>query len=225
MNKKLIGCALAIFAVLGVGTSEAGPIGLTAITFNGDRMVNDGQLGVTWADVALPDFDPWLYWSFGFGNTGAISSFINKNLNDKNYGGHNDWRAATINGRGYTNVIYPSFNGPAFDSTNCLSSLDELGSLFLCSLGNAYNSHSSQNFGPFISLKAQPYVGNSADYYFRTSTMSEGSIPVEIMNIPAHVIAVRSGVSQGIPVPEPALSWLLLGGLGGLGLMRYKRKA
>lgn len=219
MNKRIIAYALTIFALLAWVSSNAATVGLTAITVNGDKMVNDSVLGVTWADVvpsSLVTFYAGPDNCCGIAYAGSAQQWI-ANLNSINYGSHNDWRLASL--------------WPTLNKTYCTqNSIDEMGCLFNNELGASYG-HEVTNFGPFTSLGTyqmywsgtESYISPSARYArtFYTGFASRGTAP-EGYNLGA--MAVRTGLSEVAPVPVPASAWLFFSGLGGLGLLAKKSK-
>ncbi len=108
---------------------------LTAVVKEGDRMVSDADLDLTWADLAAPSD---LIWS----PTGAPRSAqawaasLNAEHGGKGYGGHTDWRLATGDG----NAPYSPVN-PA----------NEISSLFFTELGNKPYERITQ-LGPFTAF-------------------------------------------------------------------------
>ena len=162
-------------------------VGLTAITGgpNGDRMVNDSVLDVTWADVASPPVNFYMPDNCcGITYAGSAQEWI-AGLNSTNYGGHNDWRLATDNGN--------------LDDHYCVpGSLDELGCLFYNELG-APLWIPVTNFGPFTSLLAYKYYWSGTRSQFlawRFYTGDAGQYGAYDGNISVfRVLAVRSGQS------------------------------
>jgi len=130
---KMISKCLAALALL------SGPLAahaaLTPVTKDGDRMINDSTLNVTWADVASASD---LFWSptAEVGSAQAWVASLNAKNGGRGYGGHHDWRLAT----GDRDRAYSPVN-PG----------NELGSLFFTELGNTANQRVS-NLGPFTSL-------------------------------------------------------------------------
>jgi hypothetical protein len=130
---KIISACLALALLSGPLAAHAA---LTPVTKDGDRMINDSTLNVTWADVESASD---LFWSpiAEIGSAQAWVASLNAKNGGRGYGGHNDWRLATGDrGRAYSPV----------------SSANELGSLFFTELGNTANQRVS-NLGPFTSLR------------------------------------------------------------------------
>lgn len=154
---------------------------LTLVSVNGDRMVNDAALNVTWADVASPTN---LVWS----PTGAPRSAqawvasLNAANGGRGYGGCKDWRLATGDG----SVAYSP-----------VSSANELGSLFYTELGNVY-SERVKNLAPFASLSDDRAYWSSSrfaagpDRYVWGFNTGNGRAYRDLF-APYAVIAVRSG--------------------------------
>jgi hypothetical protein len=224
MNKRLIGYAAFIFAALGTANAQADSIGLTAITVNGDKMVNDSVLNVTWADVvpaslvtfyAGPNLNYW-----GVTYAGSAQEWI-ASLNSSNYGGHNDWRLATGNG-----------------TSNCVpGTANELGCLFLNELGP--NSNQAASLTPFTNLSSNhSYWSDSTcnpsgcawgygAWGWGRDSHSFYSFEFQLSSPIIDAIAVRTGCTSSCapPVPIPATAWLVLSSICGLGVFARKRKA
>ena len=109
---------------------------LTPIIKDGDRMINDSTLNVTWADVESASD---LFWSQAaeVGSAQAWIASLNAKNGGRGYGGHNDWRLATGDRRRAYSPVSPA---------------NELGSLFFTELGNT-KSQLASNLGPFTSLR------------------------------------------------------------------------
>lgn len=165
---------------------------LTVVTVNGDRMVNDAALNVTWADVASPTN---LVWS----PTGAARSAqawvasLNTANGGRGYGGCNDWRLATGDG----SAPYSPVN-----------SANELGSLFYTELGNVY-SERLKNLAPFTALSDDRAYWSSSrfaagpDHYVWGFNTGNGRAYRDLF-APYAVIAVRSGqVAKMMPLGRP----------------------
>lgn len=101
LNQKIIFYAVTVFAALGAVNAQASTIGLAAIEVDGDKLVNDSVLDVTWADL-MPAHDVTYYTDrYGINYrlpnneiltyAGSAQEWI-ASLNSANYGGHNDWR-------------------------------------------------------------------------------------------------------------------------------------
>lgn len=123
-------------AVLLLSEPLAAHAALTAVTEDGDRMVSDSTLNVTWADV---ESGSDLFWSQKAeeGSAQAWIASLNRKNGGRGYGGHNDWRLATGDRRSAYSPVSPA---------------NELGSLFFTELGNSKNKLAS-NLSPFTSLR------------------------------------------------------------------------
>ena len=130
LESKRIAAALVL--VLSFASAHAQ---LTAVTRNGDRMVNDAGLNVTWADVESPTL---LIWSptGAAGSAQAWVASLNAANGGRGYGGYNDWRLATGDGSAPFSPANPA---------------NELGSLFYTELGNPL-SERAKNLEPFAAL-------------------------------------------------------------------------
>lgn len=219
-------------ALLIGASTQAATIGLTAITVNGDKMVNDSVLGVTWADITPITTSGWAYPNvtyysgsenfYGVTYIGSAQQWIDQ-LNLANYGGHNDWRLSTTNGED--------------NDHNCTSgSVNELGCLFFNELGTTFVGKVT-NFYPFSNVQTQQNINNVAQtaHYWSGSEYTPGRLAWFFDAGSSHLggqldtglfeaLAVRTGLTEVAPVPVPASAWLLLSGLGGLGFMSRKRK-
>lgn len=246
MNKRFIGYAAAIFAALGAVNAQADTVGLTAITVNGDKMVNDSVLDVTWADVLgggsmYPGGAAWNPWGVSY--TGSVQQWIDS-MNLSNYGGHNDWRLAK-EGQGNTYLLDNSLCQP--------NSYSELHCLFNNELGNIPTSSGSPgpitDTGPFTSLTdgihttrwdntvpglvpslvniwsgSWSVIGYQGFYY----NADCGCVSSGPSDYYYRALAVRTGQTLEAPppvTPIPATVWLLLSSIGGLGVFARKRKA
>jgi hypothetical protein len=211
-----------VFALLIGVSTQAATVGLTAVTVNGDKMVNDSVLDVTWADAVpatLVPFYAGINNCCGIAYAGSAQQWVSS-LNDINYGGHNDWRMPSLWFK--EEIIY------------CVpNSIDELGCLFNNELGAPYG-HEITFFGPFTTLGAYQNYWSATESYisptvrdariFNIGFASRGTFP-EGYNLGA--IAVRTGQTLEAPppvTPIPASVWLLLSSIGGLGVFTRKRK-
>jgi hypothetical protein len=128
-----IGECLAVALLMGPLVAHAA---LTPVTQDGDRMINDSTLNVTWADMESASD---LVWSSAAeeGSAQAWIATLNAKNGGRGYGGHNDWRLAT---------------GDRYGAYSPVSAANELGSLFFTELGNTANQRVA-NLGPFASLR------------------------------------------------------------------------
>jgi hypothetical protein len=131
LESKRIAAALVL--VLSFASAHAQ---LTAVTRNGDRMVDDAALNVTWADVESPTLLIWSPTGVPESAQAWVAS-LNAAHGGRGYGGYNDWRLATGPGAPFSPV------NPA----------NELGSLFYTELGNP-PSERVKNLGPFAALSS-----------------------------------------------------------------------
>jgi hypothetical protein len=208
---------------------------LTSITIDGDSMVNDSALGVTWAGVVSPSN---LIWSTSqAGSAQAWAASLNTIVNSNGtigYGGYKNWTLATGDGA-YTTGYNTNFNfgTPEGFGASTSGALNQLGYLFINELGNTPGS-SITNTGPFRNLSDNAFYWSSTaeglytggGWGFNTNDgFQYGSISplndyVNIMY--GEALAVRSGLAS--PVPFPASGWLMLSGMGGLGFFLRKRR-
>ena len=118
---------------------------LTALTREGDRLVSDAALNVTWADVESPTlliFSP----TGAPGSAQAWVASLNAAHGGRGYGGYTDWRLPTGDGSAQCSPVNPA---------------NELGSLFYTELGNP-PSERAKNLGPFAALSsARSYWSSS----------------------------------------------------------------
>ena len=219
----LIAVALALNA-------HAATVGLTPVIGNGDKMVSDSVLDVTWADV-IPANDVTYYTDrYGINYklptneilqyAGSAQEWI-ANLNSTNYGGHNDWRLPTGDGG-----VSPSITSCSSGTTN------EIGCLFKNELDNVGIWVPVSNYGPFTSFYGGWSFWSSTDsppdpnaWKFYTGTMVQEAIGY---GNTIKALAVRTGQTLDAPppvTPIPATAWLLISSIGGLGVFARKRKA
>ena len=216
--------------------AQAATIGLTAIEVNGDKMVNDSVLDVTWADVTPNSTTGWAYPSVDFyvpGNSVA-ATYVNSAqawityLNIENYGGNSDWRLASDNS--------------AYNDHNCTHySLDEMGCLFYNELGATFPNPLIE-FGPFANLIHSQIIEQNLYWSgteYNTSVYPSGfhawifsannsSVGYSLEHNEFEALAVRSGQTLEAPppvAPIPATLWLLSSSVGGLGAFARRRKA
>jgi len=126
---------------------------LTVVTQNGGRMITDGALNVTWADVASPaDL------TFGYGNsTAAWLASLNTQVNANGtlgYGGYTDWVLPTGDGyytqpQGDCATSLPGTGAGCGASTSRIQ--NQLGYLFINELGNTAGA-AVTNTSPFTTL-------------------------------------------------------------------------
>lgn len=210
----LLTCAMA---------APAATIGLTAIEVKGDKMVNDSVLDVTWADVVPASLVPFYAGPnncCGIGYVGSAQQWVSS-LSEANYGGHNDWRLASL--------------WPIEDSIYCVpSSIDEMGCLFNNELGVSYGKEVTY-FGPFTTLGTYQNYWSATESHisptvrdarvFYTGFASRGTAPEGYY---LGALAVRTGQTLDAtpPVtPIPATIWLLLSGIGGISVFAGGRKS
>lgn len=255
MNKKLIGYLLATLAILGGANTQATNSGLTAITINGNKMVNDSTLGVTWADNSAAAYTM---------NYSQSIDYIAA-LNSTNYGGHSDWLIAQIYSTDGSHTYYCDSIGDcsstptiqSFSPSACQSGYVDLRCLFVYELSTTGNEPS---FNPFSSLSTGSYWGGTASgyynkyigytaepsclhgkpgdsqcfhptwttttiAYYKSFDLQSGLDTISTDgSVARYTLAYRVGLTDSAPVPVPASTWLLLSGLGGLGLLNPMRK-
>jgi hypothetical protein len=205
MNNALKG----IFAITVMMSSMSAHAALVSVTQDGGLMVSDSSLNVTWADTAPSSPVNW---------SGAQAWVAG--LNSADYGGYSNWTLATGDGTYTTGFGTYGYGSGASTS----GTANQLGYLFINELGNTPFS-SVTKFGPFTTLITNVvYWSGSLDgtnvwnYDASDSVQGDAFGPTSYFD----ALAVRSGDT---PVPLPAAAWLLLSGLGGLGLFGRKRKA
>lgn len=125
----------------------SGPIAaraaLTPYEINGQRVVSDSTLNVTWADVASPIN---LTWSPA-GAAGSAQAWV-ASLNAGKFGGFDDWTLPTGDGTFTTSGGGGGYGvGPSTSETK-----NQLGYLFINELGNTPSS-ALTNQGPFTALR------------------------------------------------------------------------
>jgi len=196
---------------------------LTAVTQDGGAMVSDSVLNVTWADVASPS---GLTWS-PTAATGSVQAWI-ASLNAEDYGGFNDWTLATGDGTftagstNCTNNWAPNSShfgcGASTSTTN-----NQLDNLFINELGNVAGDGITIT-GPFTHLSTTTNYWSSSPFSGGSTWQFDTSFGYEFGAGTANGgegLAVRAG--QVSTVPLPASAWLLLGGLGLIGVLARAR--
>jgi hypothetical protein len=171
-----------------------GNAALISVTQNGDLMVNDSALNVTWADVASPQNA--LTWSAA-GAPGSAQAWV-ASLNTEDYGGYNNWTLPTGS---QLNYLFTVELGD--ECCNGLASTSPFQNAL--TLTGAYWSSTVSSTSPTTdAVNYDTGIAQNEDGLF-ADTLS--------------AIAVRPG--QVLPLP--AAGWLLLSGLGGMGLFARKR--
>jgi hypothetical protein len=179
---------------------------LTAVTVDGDQMVSDATLDVTWADVA----SPLVSWSAS-GAPGSAQAWV-ASLNTEDYGGYDNWMLATGDPT-YTTGSCGTGCGASTSAT-----ANQLDYLFINELGNTPGAHNT-SFGPFTTL-------SGAGYYW--SATADASVPGFAWHYNTYqgkafydftfrdfqTLAVRSGDVSA--VPEPGIGCLVAMGFLGL---------
>jgi hypothetical protein len=185
---------------------------LVSVTQDGGLMVSDSALNVTWADTAPSSPVNWP------GAQAWVAS-----LNTADYGGYNNWTLATGDGTYTTGFATHGYGLGASTS----GTANQLGYLFINELGNTPGSIVT-NFGPFTTLMANEVYWSGSAYEYNPGNAwnydTHDSVQGDAFDTTSDfgALAVRSGDT---PVPLPAAAWLLLSGLGGLGLFGRKRRA
>jgi hypothetical protein len=209
---------------------------LTAIAQDGDLMVNDATLNVAWADLASPSNLTWSP-TGAAGSAQAWASSLNSMVNANGsvgYGGYTNWTLATGDGI-YTTGYNTNFNfgTPEGFGTSASGTLNQLGYLFINELGNTPGS-SIMNTGPFTKLSNNAFYWSSTaeglstggGWGFNTNDgFQYGSISPLNDYVNAEygdALAVRAGLAS--PVPLPASAWLMLSGMGILGVVARRRR-
>jgi hypothetical protein len=189
---------------------------LTVVTQNGGRMITDGALNVTWADVASPT--NLIFESSGGGNTtGAWLTSLNTMVNSNGtigYGGYTDWVLPTGDGyytqpQGNCATSLPGTGVGCGASTNGIQ--NQLGYLFINELGNTAGTAVTNN-GPFttISTTSECYLASTAypafpsgDWCFLNNGGFE--IPSGKLETATGAIAMRYGQVAALSQTAPIL--------------------
>ncbi len=147
-HKTLIG----LVAVTVMMSSMSAHAALTAVTQDGNLMVSDSTLNVTWADT-----------SSGRISYSAAQAWV-AGLNTEDYGGYNNWTLATGDGT-YTQLggncaaLGFTSNGQGCGSSTS-TTLNQQGYLFINELGNTPGSPAT-NLSPFTTLSTDELYWSS----------------------------------------------------------------
>ena len=195
ISKRLV--ALALFIGPVVANAELIPVAGS----DGNLMVDDTTLGVTWADVASPQIELWS----ATGLPGSAQAYV-ASLNAENYGGYNDWTLPTGDGN-YTTGDCGLGCGASTSAT-----LNQLGYLFINELGNTpgvdmgINPQAAlSNINPFQNLNPSNnwWTGSSPSYNSVWVFVSESkgeATTVYMASLPnLQVLAVRQGLAPVLP--------------------------
>jgi PEP-CTERM motif-containing protein len=212
----------AVLGMMALGMMAASPAAhssLIPVTVDGERMISDSALNLTWADVASPANLSWSEFPEFFP---TAQSWV-ASLNAEHYGGFDDWTLPTGDGfytDGSGNCPFHVPQNGCGKSTS--KTFNQLGYLFINELGNTPGKQ-IVNTGPFQTLSTNVEYWAGTDYgqnlgwAFFTSYGTEG-LGVGLYNFEG--MAVRPG--QVASTPEPATLSLLGLAIAGLTLLRRR---
>ena len=198
--KKILAVIFAAFAILNTQSAFAT---LTPVTVNGDKLVSDSLLNVTWADLAPSIFMTWY---------GAEA------YKPRNYGGYSDWRLAT--GDGSDPVV----------ANNCYSgSPNELACLFLTQL-NSTTQPQTESLYPFSNLtdgvywSHEGYPSGGRAWLLYSSTGYQVQCYVEWNCGSGLYVRTGQEISVSSEVPGPNTLGLMISGILALRTIKKKNK-